>query len=93
MRPEAEPRREYWVAELANLSGSFGSDSSRAAEELRAEIARDGLEALLDHLRFCGAVPERYGHDSSEEKLYSKYTRCRRKRGADRDRPPQRYPH
>lgn len=43
-------------------------------EELRAEIARDGNEALLDHLRMCGAIPERFGHDTSEEKLYSKYT-------------------
>lgn len=56
------------------LSGSFGDDSTRMAEELRAEIARDGSEALLDHLRLCGAIPEQYGHDSSEEKLYSKYT-------------------
>jgi type II restriction enzyme len=56
------------------LSGSFGDDSTRMIEELRAEIARDGSEALLDHLRMCGAIPERFGHDSSEEKLYSKYT-------------------
>lgn len=25
-------------------------------------------------MQLCGAIPERYGHDSSEEKLYSKYT-------------------
>ena len=74
MRPEAKTRRAYWVAELAKLSGSFGDDSTRMIEELRAEIARDGKEALLDHLRVCGAMPEQYGHDSSEEKLYSKYT-------------------
>ena len=43
------------------------------AEELQEDIRQDG-EALLDHLRFCGAIPEKYGHDSSEEKLYSKYT-------------------
>ena len=74
MRPEAKTRRAYWVAELAKLSGSFGDDSTKMIEELRAEIARDGKEALLDHLRVCGAMPEQYGHDSSEEKLYSKYT-------------------
>lgn len=28
----------------------------------------------MDHLRLCGTIPETYGHDSSEEKLYSKYT-------------------
>jgi type II restriction enzyme len=67
-------RRAFWVVELAKLSGSFGNDSAKVVEELRAEILRDGSEALLDHLRLCGAIPEQYGHDSSEEKLYSKYT-------------------
>jgi hypothetical protein len=74
MRPEARERRQYWVAELAKLSGSFGNDADKMIEELRTEIERDGVEALLDHLRLCGAMPEQYGHDSSEEKLYSKYT-------------------
>lgn len=71
---DAAARRSYWVAELAKLSGSFGDDSTRMIAELRAEIARDGTDALLDHLRVCGAMPEAYGHDSSAEKLYSKYT-------------------
>jgi len=74
MTPEARKRRKYWVAELAKLSGSFGVDSTKMIEELSAEIRKDGRAALLDHLRLCGAVPEHYGHDSSEEKLYSKYT-------------------
>jgi type II restriction enzyme len=74
MRAEAKKRRLYWVTELAKLSGSFGDDSTKMVEELRAELAKDGLEALLDHLRLCGAMPEQYGRDSSEEKLYSKYT-------------------
>ena len=73
MRIEAKNRRLYWVSELANLSGSFGLDSTKMIEELQKEIEQD-REALLDHLRFCGAIPENYGHDSSEEKLYSKYT-------------------
>lgn len=73
-RRPLHPATRFWVAELAKLSGSFGDDSTRMIEELRAEIARDGSEALLDHLRLCGAIPEQYGRDSSEEKLYSKYT-------------------
>lgn len=56
------------------MSGSFGADATRAEEELNAEYARDGEQCLLDHLRLCGTIPETYGHDSSEEKLYSKYT-------------------
>jgi len=67
-------RRAYWTAELAKISGCLGDDTGRVIKELRAEIRREGSGALLEHLRLCGAVPERYGHDSSEEKLYSKYT-------------------
>jgi hypothetical protein len=74
MRLQASTRRKYWVDELAKLSGSFGDDSTKLTEELREEIQTEGREALLDHLRLCGAIPEKYGHDSSEEKLYSKYT-------------------
>ena len=74
MGPEAKARRKHWVVELAKLSDSFGDDSTRMIDELRAEIAKDGTDALMDHLRLCGAMPEQYGHDSSEEKLYSKYT-------------------
>ena len=74
MRLEAKKRRAYWVAELEKLSGSFGDDSAKMIAELQREIASDGASALLDHLRVCGAMPEQYGHDSSAEKLYSKYT-------------------
>jgi len=74
MRSRAKKRRSYWVAELAKLSGSFGDDSTKLIEELRAEIQTEGKEALLEHLRLCGAIPENYEHDSSAEKLYSKYT-------------------
>ena len=73
MRPQAIERRLRWITELTNLSGRFGDDFQAMAEELRQDIQCDE-EAILDHLRFCGAIPEQYGHDSSEEKLYSKYT-------------------
>lgn len=74
MRLEAKKRRVYWVAELEKLSGSFGDDSAKMIAELQREIASEGPGALTDHLRVCGAMPEQYGHDSSAEKLYSKYT-------------------
>ena len=41
---------------------------------IRDRIEEDGLDSLIGHLRLCGAIPESYKHDSSEEKLYSKYT-------------------
>jgi type II restriction enzyme len=70
----AVARRLYWIDEIVKLSGHFGADSSRVEAELVDEIKASGSAALLDHLRLCSAIPESYGHDSSEEKLYSKYT-------------------
>ena len=67
-------RRLDWIDELVKLSGHFGSDSIRVEDKLSEEIKRNGLPALLEHLRLCSAIPESYGHDTSEEKLYSKYT-------------------
>ena len=66
--------RAYWVEEISRLSGNFGTDSDRVEQEISQEIQKQGILPLLGHLRLCGAIPERYGHDSSEEKLYSKYT-------------------
>ena len=67
-------RRMYWIEEIVQISGHFGSDSTRVESELSYEIGKNGIQALLDHLRLCSSIPESYNHDSSEEKLYSKYT-------------------
>jgi len=67
-------RRRHWIDGLAQISGRFGEDIARVETELTAEIQQEGSAALLDHLHLCGAIPEEYGHDTSEEKLYSKYT-------------------
>lgn len=66
--------RKYWIDEISKLSGDFGVDAEKVKQELAQEIQKNGLESLLEHLRLCGAIPEKYGHDTSEEKLYSKYT-------------------
>jgi type II restriction enzyme len=66
--------RTRWIAEIRKLSGDFGSDATRLAQELKAELDERGGDGLRAHLRLCGAIPEAYDHDSSEEKLYSKYT-------------------
>ena len=71
---KAIQRRQYWIEEIRNLSGNFSNDFDRLEKELEAEISKNGIDALIDHLRLCGNIPESYGHDSSEEKLYSKYT-------------------
>lgn len=67
-------RRCYWINEIVRIVGKFGDDSSRVEQELEEEIRQHGFSSILDHLRLCGAIPESYGHDTSEEKLYSKYT-------------------
>lgn len=67
-------RRKHWVSEIVKISGNFGQDYTRVEAELSAEVEEGGLSAVLDHLHLCGVIPEVYGHDTSEEKLYSKYT-------------------
>ena len=71
---QAISRRRFWISEIVKISGDFGQDASRVEQELAAEVSATGEGAILDHLRLCGAIPESYRHDSSEEKLYSKYT-------------------
>ena len=63
-----------WIVKIFQLSGDFGSGSTQMEAGLSTEISNNGLSSLLDHLRLCSAIPESYGHDTSEEKLYSKYT-------------------
>lgn len=67
-------RRKYWIEEIRKISGNFGNNSERLEKELSEEIKDKGTDALIDHLRLCGNMPESYGHDTSEEKQYSKYT-------------------
>lgn len=68
--------RQYWIEEIRKLSGNFGNDTDKLEKELESEIKKNGVSLLIDHLRLCGNIPESYGHDTSEEKLYSKYTDC-----------------
>jgi len=71
---QAVKRRLSWIEKIVQLSDHFESASKWVEEELSEEVSNSGLSALLDHLRLCSAIPESYGHDTSEEKLYSKYT-------------------
>lgn len=72
--PETIKKRQYWIGEIAKISGNFGADSLKLEKEIIEELRLEGVDALLAHIRTCGALPEDYNHDSSEEKLYSKYT-------------------
>ncbi|MBQ5515795.1 MAG: HindIII family type II restriction endonuclease [Acetobacter sp.] len=71
-------RRKYWIEKIAQLSRSSKEDIEYAYQDICQTLSNEyysfGLESLLDHIRLCGTIPETYIHDSSEEKLYSKYT-------------------
>lgn len=71
---KAISRRECWIDKIKNISGNFGDEAQRLENELELEIEKYGNSTLIDHLRLCGNIPEMYGHDTSEEKQYSKYT-------------------
>jgi len=71
---EQRENRNYWMGEISRLSGDFSVNAEKIEEEVAKELKENGIDSLLGHLRLCGAIPEKYSHDSSEEKLYSKYT-------------------
>lgn len=71
---EAIQNRQNWIEKISNLNGNFIQNSENLEKELKKEIKIQGITNLIDHLRLCGNIPECYGHDSTEEKLYSKYT-------------------
>lgn len=66
--------RSHWVQKIHELNGDFTACVNIIDIELRSELDDLGLEALIGHLEFCGVIPEVFGHDSTQEKLYSKYT-------------------
>lgn len=67
-------RKSLWLNKIATAKQSFQDASSDLESELHQEISQEGIASLLDHLRLCGDIPESFEHDSTEEKLYSKYT-------------------
>lgn len=71
---DAIKRRNYWVAQIGKLNGNFAANSLKIENDLGSEISKLGTQTLLDHLRLSGNIPESYGHDTSKEKQYSKYT-------------------
>lgn len=50
-----------------------GFDASIRFEQLERHLAELSGSELSNALLECGVIPERFGHDSSEEKLWAKY--------------------
>jgi len=71
---EAIVRRENWIKVINEAKGDFVSNFEKIEKLLKDEIKTNAEEVLLEHIRLCGDIPEIYGHDTSEEKLYSKYS-------------------
>jgi hypothetical protein len=66
--------RKNWIQAILNSDTSFLSAFETLKELFCKEMAEDTTQYLLTYLRYCGAIPESIQHDSSHEKLYSKYT-------------------
>jgi hypothetical protein len=66
-------RRDVAIAAIVDLC-SKGAGFRLDAAALAAEIATPNRAALIQALLECGVIPESFGHDSTEEKLYSKYS-------------------
>lgn len=66
-------RRDLAIAAVVDLC-SKGAGFRIDAATLAAAVATPDRNALVEALLECGVIPESFGHDSTEEKLYSKYT-------------------
>ena len=72
----AKKRRTHWIETIKTLKLDFSEACYYIEHKLKSEIQQFGIVVLVEHLRLCGSIPECYAHDSSQEKLYSKYTDC-----------------
>jgi hypothetical protein len=68
--------RTEWINKIQRFNGDFQKDIDLLQSQLETEVNEQGLSALIDHLRLCGCIPELYRPDSTQEKVYSKYTDC-----------------
>ncbi|MDR3658499.1 MAG: HindIII family type II restriction endonuclease [Mycobacterium sp.] len=66
--------RATWIQKMQAESADFIGSTQAAEKALETEIANSGAKPLVAHLRLCGVIPELFDHDSTPEKLYSKYT-------------------
>src|SRR3990167_11476589 len=44
------------------------------SKRIEKELSDLSLDQIKESLLECGVIPESFGHDSTEEKIYSKYT-------------------
>lgn len=64
---DAVERRKRWISEIGGCSGDFGEDVARLEDDLAKERKLAGLQAIIDHLRLCDAIPESYGYNRAKK--------------------------
>lgn len=67
-------KREEITKFIVGLVSKDESSFADYSNELEKVVGSMTLEQVRESLLECGVIPESYGHDSTEEKLYSKYS-------------------
>jgi len=61
------------IGAIERLAGDRSLSFQQMSQRLIDSLKPMNGALLLQHLEYAGIIPERYGHDSTEEKLYAKY--------------------
>lgn len=72
--PKQIEQRKIWIVAIDQLEANFEIATDKIKQTISEQLTTEGLDSLLGHLPLCGTIPEKYGYDTSIEKLYSKYT-------------------
>jgi hypothetical protein len=65
--------RNNWINLILKLT-NFEEAADLIEKKISEEINVGKLKTLLDHTRLCSEIPEIYSLNSTQEKIYSKYT-------------------
>ena len=61
------------TARIIEVCQMPGLDFTEKGDRLLAEINACSPEEVIEHLEYAGVIPECFGHDSTEEKVFAKY--------------------
>lgn len=61
------------IKKIIELSEDDALSFQDKANRLEAEVNACSSEDILNHLHSAGVIPEAFGHDSTEEKVFAKY--------------------
>jgi hypothetical protein len=61
------------VDSIENLCADQSLKFDTRAQLIQQAVDQCPPELLIEHLEYAGVIPERFGHDSTQEKLFAKY--------------------